>query len=453
MEEFLKIFDRFGYTPTFLINGENQFKTKEGGIIFLMFLIFSIYYFISELIGFINSLNYVTTSRDVFFPSLSYNITAKDVYFGIGFVNETNAEYNISRFPYIKITMIKATIEGTIRTDTLVPLGSCDYRLFLNQNDLIDPDNPSFKKQIEKLKFYLCPDPSFNLFMNPLKFGGDEIFFELNFEFLNTNTSILDFARSDLNQVRPRLNFIYKDIKVDADDKFEPFNSFINSLNDEVDYDFSKKMEIFINPYEIWDDKEVFGSQNYAPLDSNSSQMNGTIFSLSMRSNLFGIYTNRSEPMSFQNKKPFLNFYKIKMILNSKMHYTERSYKKFDSFLAEVTSILSNMLIIFAIIMINYNSIQGKNSIIKTMYTYKSLNNMKEFNKDFKDFFFQEKGNLLTSIKRFQSIKLNEDESENKKCSLNKVSFATIIPNCNSDLDIILIPKQDLSSLKRYLNI
>ena len=40
--------------------------------------------------------------------------------------------------------------------------------------------------------------------------------------------------------------------------------------------------------------------------------------------------------------------------------------------------------------------IQGKNSIIKAMYSYKSLNDMKEFNKVFREFLDQ-KGNLLKS--------------------------------------------------------
>ena len=79
------------------------------------------------------------------------------------------------------------------------------------------------------------------------------------------------------------------------------------------------------------------------------------------------------------------------------------------------------------------------------MYSYKSLNNMKEFNKVFREFLDQ-KGNLLKS-------KLDKDGSVNKKCNLNNVSFTSIIRNSNREMDFIFIPKQDLCFLKRYIYI
>ena len=64
---------------------------------------------------------------------------------------------------------------------------------------------------------------------------------------------------------------------------------------------------------------------------------------------------------------------------------TLRSYQKFSSFLAGVTAILSNALIIFSIIMIQYNSIQGNNNIIQSLYNFESVKNMKHFSNDLKD--------------------------------------------------------------------
>ena len=100
--------------------------------------------------------------------------------------------------------MIRATIKKAI--DTFVILGNCDYKLISNEDSYLEHDNPSLKKQINKLKYYLQSYQSFNLLIKVLK--DDEIFFQLDIEFVNTKTSFINFANSDLNQVTPRLNFI-----------------------------------------------------------------------------------------------------------------------------------------------------------------------------------------------------------------------------------------------------
>jgi len=47
-----------------------------------------------------------------------------------------------------------------------------------------------------------------------------------------------------------------------------------------------------------------------------------------------------------------------------------KSFMKFPSFFNEVESVLSNLLMILAIIMLRYNSIQGKNKMIRFMFSF-----------------------------------------------------------------------------------
>ena len=49
--------------------------------------------------------------------------------------------------------MIRATIKKAI--DTYVILGNYDYKLISNEDSYLEHDNPSLKKQINKLKYYL----------------------------------------------------------------------------------------------------------------------------------------------------------------------------------------------------------------------------------------------------------------------------------------------------------
>ena len=63
---------------------------------------------------------------------------------------------------------------------------------------------------------------------------------------------------------------------------------------------------------------------------------------------------------------------------------------------------LSNLLIAFAIIVSQYNSIQGKNNLIHSLFTYGSLSNMTKFSNDLKLQFIK-KGKVKLSKKNLNN--------------------------------------------------
>ena len=69
MLECIKEIDKFGYTPQFLISGGTQFKSKLGGSIFVVYLLFAIYYFVNQISSFVKNRINVDSSRD----SLKYS--------------------------------------------------------------------------------------------------------------------------------------------------------------------------------------------------------------------------------------------------------------------------------------------------------------------------------------------------------------------------------------------
>ena len=86
----------------------------------------------------------------------------------------------------------------------------------------------------------------------------------------------------------------------------------------------------------------MFQNTKFYPVKTNiSNQQNGTIFPISIKSNRFDNYFNRTE-------KTILELFRGSIYLNPELKQTLRSYRKFAAFLAEVTSILSNILMIFA---------------------------------------------------------------------------------------------------------
>ena len=230
---------------------------------------------------------------------------------------------------------------------------------------------------------------------------------------------IKPYTKEQLNQLRPRLNFIYKNFYIDTEDKYYPFTKTLESFYSEIDYQITKKIDLSVDPMEIYDDDNIFGNIKYSPIKTNSStQPNSTTFQISFTSNQIGIYDNRTQNLKFNNYEPFLNFFKIRILLNPNVKLTYRSYKKFASFLAEVTSILSNLLMIYSIIMIKYNSIQGKNNMIMSLFTHNSIKNLKSFKDDSKPIFEE----------RNKYIQLHQEKKINNLVRVSAIDISLCAP-------------------------
>ena len=399
MMEVIKEFDYFGFTPQFFISGKRHFQSKFGGVVFILFNLLSFYYVAIQLIIYIKNRSTVDSLQDVIQYSQSYNITTKELYFGIGFINQKNVEFNLSEFSNFDIYMIVTNIDlnGT-RIDIRINLDSCDLSYFLTDDAKYKytPDNIIILK--EKLKYYLCPSEDFRMQFDPFVFGGKQNFLQINFDF--KNNSNLSQIQYEINHKRPRLNYIFKNLLVNTENKTHPYEAIIDNYWSEIDFGASKKIELSLNAYNLLDDDNIFGTEVFESFQSNNSQLpDDTILQFSLKDFQIGFYDNRTENLVFNSNKPFLNFFKIKITLDRSLRSTHRSYKKFATLLAELSSVLSNTLIILSIIMLKYNYVQGKNKMIKTMFTHTLIKNLKLFKDDLKPIF--QKGKSIKYQKRF----------------------------------------------------
>ena len=431
MLDLIKEIDYFGYTPQFLISGEKKYKSVLGGLVFTLFGLFASYYFGTEFYAFILNRTNVYTSRDLLKYSGQFNLSTLDFYFGVGFIDSTNKEYDLNSFPYFNIYMIIANIDknGT-RVDKKILLTACEYDLFIDRDTFISYSDEELEDLKNRSKYYLCPPREFKMKFNPYLYGDNEIFLQVNFDF--TNSSILNKVKDQMNQIRPRLNYIFKNVFIDSENKTKPFNTYVDSFWTEVDYQIAKKVELSLNPFEMLDNNNFLESSILKSVDTNVSDFaNKTIFQTSIKSTQLGIYNNRIDKLAFNLNFPFLNFFKIKICLNPIMRQTLRNYKKFDTFLAEVTSILSNILMVFALIMIRYNSVQGKNNMIMSMFTNKSLDNLKLFRDDFKTIF---EDKCINNKQNKSKLKNSLLENETNRSIRSHFCF-------NSKIDVLILGK------------
>ena len=434
-----RYFDYFGFIPQFRFLGESKFKSTFGGIIFISYGLFAIYYFVSQFVVFLKNIDNVDTSWNLIKNSQSYNLTTKELYFGVGFLDSGYNEYNLSSFPYYNITLrtLRILNNGT-RIDNIIPLETCDLDLLIDKNTQNLYSNEKLEDLKNRTKYYLCPNKNFSIVLSPINLSGEKIFLLFYFSF--TNSSIISQADNQITKIRPRATLINKNILINSQNKTHPFTPFIDYLWSDIDSIVSKKMEFFLNPFEMLDDDNIMGDRKFQYFLSNySTQKSGTIFKTSMKTNQFAIYENRS--LDLNNNKN-LDFFRFQFNLNSELNVIMRSYKKFSSFLAEVSSILSILLLILTTIITRYNSIQGKNNIIKIFLSNDSINNLK-FIKGELDSILK-KNSDLSNKKKILSKKPISNEMNLMTCKLeNEYQNETQIKKTN---DLMKIRENDINS-------
>ncbi len=380
------MFDNFGYSPQFFIGKEAKYKSFLGGIISLLYIIFSIAYSVTQIIYFFKSLDVVQTSRNIIRPSNSYNLSSKDLYFGVGLIDRNRVEYNISMFPYLKFELDYLFTDKNNQNETtsILQLGPCDISKFFPLDDFEILSNRKKEEIKRKLPFYLCPQGEFNFKIAASNIIEGEIFLQVTISI--KEASYLNQANLDLSKTLVRTNFIYKNMFINYEDRKDPYSSFIDRSFDSLDLDYEKNTVNYIIPYEMADDNNLFGNGDFTGVDSDySDQENGTIFITSPGYNYFVNLKNRSQPIISNRNQPLLSLCRIRLMLNPTMTITFRSYPKFTDFLAGLTSILSSGLMLIAIFMVHFNSVQGFNEMVESLYSHESLKNINIFNRDLKD--------------------------------------------------------------------
>ena len=283
LRKFLRKFDYFGYIPQFRINGDLVYNSAFGGIITILFIVFSIIYFVFQSIIFLNNWNKVTACMISSKPAETrYNLTTKDLYFGIGLINAYQKELNLEDFPYLDFNLNLVIIdEKSIRTKNKIVLERCNFSLLINQQDIENLNPREINLTKSRLPYYVCPVANSTFNFTPDVFREGHIY--LDFTLTLLNNSFYSNASNDLNYKRPRLNLIYKQIGLNIENKSHPFVSYVENIFTNIDFDYVKKTEIGLYPVEILDNKNRFFSNSFESFKDSSnvsSLKNGTVFKI-----------------------------------------------------------------------------------------------------------------------------------------------------------------------------
>ena len=286
---------------------------------------------------------------------------------------------NFSNLPYLDITLLIPDAQNTSNWIDM-DLGMCNVSKFLKKEDYDSLSKETQEEITKKMSFYLCPIDNFSIeFVNSFYVDNFNVLLLVEFK----NTSVLEEAEDDLNNMRYKFSFIFADLAINSDNRKDPYSNYLDSFEDEINFDMFRKKIVNICPFEMQDDNHLFGVGAFERLDTNySDQPNKTVFTMKKGSDRSILISNRSQPVSANGNHPQLYLYNIKLKLDPTMTTTLRSYQKFTDVLAGVSSLLSTGMIFLSIFMNHYNTVQGKNNMVQSLYTNEGMHNIKSFSID-----------------------------------------------------------------------
>ena len=404
-----KNFDNFGVSQNLRFNSSDKYTSIFGGCLFLFYSILGIAYFSSQLYLFISRVNFnVSSTVQIFTPSPFMNFKEMNfsLAFGVQFdKNNSIADEAMDNFFDHSINY-RISINGT-STVTKFEMRKCTNEdFYYTDKDTVQRNN--------LLKYYCLTN-------NNLTIGG--LFSEINFQYVRYNlafkknilkTYTADYLKNYLLN-NPLTSTVYcSDHSIITDNYINPVGLFMNTYSTLIDFNFQKNLAMEYILFQFTDDKNIlwnnpstsnyiklyYGSEYFITIPNNSDSN----FQISSASNVISYYF-KSNPNS---------------------SVISRNYQKFPDFLAGVTSMLSNGLILLAFLVTFINEYKLNSSLINKIILFKEslktkdhlMKQIKKFSL-FKDLHTKKNSASLPEEKDDELVQSFERPSKNNKLWVN----------------------------------
>ena len=322
----IKACDGFGTFITFRINDDIEYKSIIGGCSTILFVIITIIYttyccssfFSRKNVDFIFTNKIVETDPQINLTSSHFNLA-----FGVQYSEDAmSAIENTSQYFTYKMNIVE-----WIGDDDLVAypfsFKQCEPSDFYNVVDEAFENND--------IGQYICPD-----FFNNSNFTLEGLYTDYYFKFIELEIRLTEYALNNLNEVEAvmkenplEMAIFFLDSAIDYENRKDAIPSFINYSYKVIDFDFIKTTEIFISSLEFQNDDNLLFDNSKLTIDA--------MFDHSLDS-------FRYVPERFDDQETLIGKFIIKA--SPKIIQVNRQYQKFPSFLADLTSLLEEILVL-----------------------------------------------------------------------------------------------------------
>lgn len=418
MKQLIKKFDYFGIEIHFLYQSQNKYYSTTGGLIFILFLVIALIYIGCN----IPPLLFRSNMTVIFYDSkidqtdqINFqNLTSQFSYGFIcdGYKNKTYLDA-IFRVEMKHISM-KSDNGNRNKTTTLLNNTKCTKKHFFNEF------NESFNNN--NLDEYYCFED------NILPIGGT--YADPLFTYYEVALSVIDESKLDeisyiLQNYECKLETYNIDTAINVYDYQYPIKRYISSLFITIKSNMLTKMNIY------------FKFQSFQSYENYFFDKSSTQYHIGLSST--EVYEDDKGYDRFE-KKP--DNYKVfaKMYLRAALERTiiQRKYMKITEFAANMSSILSAILLVFYIFVRSFNIFFAEQSIIKRIF-------------QFKDFYKNSKKEIvLNKMKDKFLIPLEKSTTEqNDQSKIDDISSEKNMKENKAISSNILVRKDSIFKIKK----
>ena len=355
VKNFIKKCDNFGTFVTFRINNEIEYKSLIGGITTILFLILSITYSIYVGIPFITRQNIEFIYSNKIIESQPF-INLTDIKFNLGFGIQYQEDAKTAIYDAGKYFNFSIKIKEWIGVDEIYeyPFGlkKCTH------SDFFDLVNSSF--DMNGVGGMLCP-----ILNESVNFTLDGLYTDYYYKFIELEVRLTEYGMNNLEEVRYfmqhnpiEMDIYFLDTAIHYQNRSKPLPVYINYLVKGLDLNFIKTSEILLSTIEFTNDENLFftNENTYirATFDKNEDSFHLISSRADLNENLVGKYILK---------------------VSSKVLCLSRKYQKLPSFIADLTGILEEILLV-TLFLINVMERQAiNNKLIHKMLKIKGSKN------------------------------------------------------------------------------
>lgn len=418
--------DLFGTFITFTINGENDYKSVLGGLAtFSLSLLMGVYIcYMSYRFLTRKEFDFIFSNKVIDDPFLNLTDINFNLAFGIQFSNN-HSVVSDTIYEYFNFSLyISININKTINKKVYISYHECTMDDYYDLNS-IDKDAERAKMNVTKMKqiffFYnltkmKCPikseDDDIENFVNNYYLQGTYV--DLMFRYLNIDVKInnsifynptryLAFKKF-LEENPLEIILLYIDTGINYEEKINTLPNYVGFMLKDIDLDFVKTTDIFVSNIEFYDDLNFFISNGKTQKDA-------------MYDYLIDSFKQVNRGNDINNENPIQ---RLRVKASPKIVQLKRVYQKFPSFIADLTGLLEQVLVLTTIIINFFEKKIMDKKLINRILTYKQ------------GIFFQTDD--FIKEKPIQNLKLNQSRETDNSYILykSKINYNNNLGNNNN---------------------
>ena len=321
--------DYFGTIVSFRLGEDLKYKSLIGGTCTIIYIIIALIYILYMLIPFLKrkEINF-TFSNKIISKNPYVNLSSTNINFAFGALfssDQASAIQNTTKYFDYKINIIEwVGIDDFFEKEI--------FFNFCNQSDY--PSSLYDQFEVNELNELYCLLINKNN-INYLNYSLDGLYTDDYFKFITIDFFLSEYGKNNFDEVKIYLrenpllmSLFFVDTAIDYENRHVPLPVYINYITRDIDFDYTKKSEIFFSSLEFINDDNFFFNKE--------SLTKNVMFDRCEDS--FRFIQDRNEEENY-------NLFHIEIKVSPKVTTLKRKYQKLPEFVASLSGLLSFLLV------------------------------------------------------------------------------------------------------------